>query len=88
MKTAKEMFESLGFKYKKKKGEYYTEYITYTHKFKVYDDVYETYIEFEIFPNKTIAYKHTVNGEKRDHIGESEIEAMYQQMKELGWLDE
>ncbi len=88
MKTAKEMFESLGFKYKKKNGKYYTEYITYTHKLKVYDDVYETYIEFEIFPNKTIVYRHTVNGEKRDHIGESEIEAMYQQCKEFGWYDE
>ena len=88
MKTAKEMFEAMGYEYKKKKGKYYQEYIIYTHKFKVYDDVYETYIEFEIFPNKNILYRHSVNGEKRDHIDESEIEAMYLQCKELGWLDE
>lgn len=86
MKTARERFEAMGYEYNKKNGKYYTEYITYTHKFKVYDDVFETYIEFEIFPNKGIVYRHTVNGEKRDHIDESEIEAMYLQCKELGWL--
>lgn len=78
MKTAKEMFEDLGYE---KVPKYCEEFIPYIHK---YDD--GIVIQFDLDARTVI--KFYVNNNECCYITSRELKAINKQCEELGWLEE
>jgi hypothetical protein len=96
MKTAKEMFEELGYVYTNDDG--FTDYLK-----KKYDEEVKEWnfkeISFDRWSRKISVYSFRKNDDCTEFIhkgtqmkivflDEFELKAIHQQMKELGWIDE